>query len=472
MILSSNRENLRPVYFGILFLLILGMIPTVIAEDATYWVSASYTFGNMGKWNESLDASDKAIAIDPNNKLAWSNRAWALHHLAKYNDALEAAEKAIAIDPNYDLAWVNKANALGGLKRYKEELESSEKTILLNPLLSDAWIDKGQALCNLGNCQDALDATDEAIRLKASSSTAWNNRAWILINLKRYQEAIDAADKAISLNPNYVKAWTNKGNALKYLERYQEALVAYNKALTLDPNYEDAQNNKQFIISNYPQDSTNQSVVTLSNTPSTFTPQPTTVSSPGIQDNQGLFLPLIFVILIIIIGLGAFGYNSYKQKPVKPVYLSSEISPIIPSKKIHHDVFISYAQNDKPIADATCAKLESHNIRCWISPRDIPPGENFPKAIIEGIEGSKIMVLIFSTHSNNSQHVIREITSAINKSLILIPLRIEDFIPSKEMEYLISTPHWLDAITPPLEKHLDTLATTINKILSDDKCVS
>ena len=133
-----------------------------------------------------------------------------------------------------------------------------------------------------------------------------------------------------------------------------------------------------------------------------------------------------------------------------------------------HDVFISYAQNDKPIADATCAKLESFNIRCWISPRDVPPGENFPKAIIEGIEGSKIMVLIFSSHSNISQHVIREITSAVNKGLIIIPFRIENILPSKEMEYLISTPHWLDALTPPLEKHLDTLTKTIEKNLTND----
>ena len=37
------------------------------------------------------------------------------------------------------------------------------------------------------------------------------------------------------------------------------------------------------------------------------------------------------------------------------------------------------------------------------------------------------------------------------------------------MEYLIGIPHWLDAITPPLEEHLNTLATTIEKILSTYK---
>ena len=135
----------------------------------------------------------------------------------------------------------------------------------------------------------------------------------------------------------------------------------------------------------------------------------------------------------------------------------------------HHDVFISYAQQDKPIADAVCAKLEAHTIRCWIAPRDIPPGKNFPEAIIEGIEGGKVVVVIFSSYANKSPHVMRELTNAVNKGRIIIPFRIEDVEPSKSMEYLISVPHWLDAVTPPIEKHIDLLAKTIDCIIDTDK---
>ncbi len=38
------------------------------------------------------------------------------------------------------------------------------------------------------------------------------------------------------------------------------------------------------------------------------------------------------------------------------------------------DVFISYSSDDKLIADAICAELESRRIRCWIAPRDALPG--------------------------------------------------------------------------------------------------
>jgi hypothetical protein len=135
----------------------------------------------------------------------------------------------------------------------------------------------------------------------------------------------------------------------------------------------------------------------------------------------------------------------------------------IPS--IAHDVFISYSSRDKPVADAVCADLESRNIRCWIAPRDVLPGTNFPQAIIRAIEGSRIMVLIFSTHSNSSAHVIRELTKAVSKGVIIVPFRIEDVLPSKDMEYLIGVPHWLDAMSPPLEEHIAKLSGTVEQLL-------
>jgi hypothetical protein len=135
----------------------------------------------------------------------------------------------------------------------------------------------------------------------------------------------------------------------------------------------------------------------------------------------------------------------------------------------HHDVFISYAQQDKPLADAVCAKLESRNIRCWIAPRDIPPGKSFPEAIIEGIEDGKVLVVIFSSYANKSPHVTRELTHAVNKGQIIIPFRIDDVVPSKSMEYLIGVPHWLDAVSPPMEKHIERLVATVEHIISPDK---
>lgn len=154
------------------------------------------------------------------------------------------------------------------------------------------------------------------------------------------------------------------------------------------------------------------------------------------------------------------------KTPVSPLQEEKEN----PSRKIvEHDVFISYSSEDKPVADAMCANLESKGIRCWIAPRDVLPGINYQEAIIDAIDESHIMALVFSSHSNNSPHIIRELTEAVSKSVIIIPFRIEDVLPSKSMKYLIGVPHWLDAQTPPLEQHLEKLAETIQLFLNKKK---
>jgi WD40 repeat protein/tetratricopeptide (TPR) repeat protein len=130
-----------------------------------------------------------------------------------------------------------------------------------------------------------------------------------------------------------------------------------------------------------------------------------------------------------------------------------------------YDVFLSYSAKDKPVADAVCATLEQKGFRCWIAPRDIVAGKGWSESIIEGIEQSRLLVLVFSANSNASQQVIREVERAVAKRIPIIPFRVENLAPSKAMEYFISSQHWLDAYTPPLEKHLEHLAQTVHVLL-------
>ena len=130
-----------------------------------------------------------------------------------------------------------------------------------------------------------------------------------------------------------------------------------------------------------------------------------------------------------------------------------------------HDVFISYAAQDEHTADAVCATLEAQRVRCWIAPRDVMPGVSYAEALIDAISESRLMVLVFSSRSNNSPQVMREVERAASKGIAILPFRIEDVAPSKFMEFFLSTPHWLDAFTPPLEKHLGHLAETVKLLL-------
>lgn len=134
-----------------------------------------------------------------------------------------------------------------------------------------------------------------------------------------------------------------------------------------------------------------------------------------------------------------------------------------------HDVFISYAKEDKPAADAVCARLESRGIRCWYAPRDVPPGRSWAEALVDAIAASRVFVLVYTAHANSSPQVIREVERAVHHRLALLSLRLEDTPFSKALEFFVSTPHWLEAMTPPLERHLDALADAVEHILATDR---
>jgi TPR repeat protein len=133
-----------------------------------------------------------------------------------------------------------------------------------------------------------------------------------------------------------------------------------------------------------------------------------------------------------------------------------------------HDVFISYASDDKIVADAVCGMLESHAVRCWIAPRDVLPGVAYGEAIIDAIRGCRIMILVFSSKSNASPHIPKEIERAVSAGVSIIPFRIEDVKPGRSLDYFIGSVHWLDALTPPLENHLERLAQNVQTLLSRD----
>src|SRR5215469_14364386 len=136
------------------------------------------------------------------------------------------------------------------------------------------------------------------------------------------------------------------------------------------------------------------------------------------------------------------------------------------------DAFISYSSADKPTADAACAVLEAAGIRCWVAPRDVSPGREYAAAIIDAIDRCRVTVLIFSSSANDSPQVRREIERAASKGVAIVPVRIEKVMPTKSMEYFLGDIHWLDAMPPPIENHLQQLAVIIKTLLNANAAVA
>ena len=126
-------------------------------------------------------------------------------------------------------------------------------------------------------------------------------------------------------------------------------------------------------------------------------------------------------------------------------------------------VFVSYATADRKRALSVCKAIERRGIACWISCRDVAPGENYQEAIVRSLRRAPAMVLVFSGAANNSDEIKKELSLASRYHVPVMALRIEDVQPSDAFAYELSTRQWIDAFDG-WDKSMDRLARRIGEI--------
>jgi len=126
-----------------------------------------------------------------------------------------------------------------------------------------------------------------------------------------------------------------------------------------------------------------------------------------------------------------------------------------------HDCFISYSHKDSQTAIAIQHLLEQHDIKCWIDFRDATPGIDYAGSIVRAIKSASFFILLLSKNSCDSIHVLNELNSAVNAGAVMLTFRVDESKLNDSMEYYLGRTHWLEALNPPLEKHILKLVDTI-----------
>ena len=122
-------------------------IPSGGTTDSAYdWNEIGTDLMKQEKYEEALNAFDKAIQYDPNYKWAWANQGKALFEMYDYADALIPLNKAIQLDPNYTFAWYYKGNALWQLDRDDDAIDTYRKVIAIDPNYASAHFMLGKVL--------------------------------------------------------------------------------------------------------------------------------------------------------------------------------------------------------------------------------------------------------------------------------------------------------------------------------------
>lgn len=228
---QKNEENSKKI----------NEINELIFSHINNTLTRAHLLSQLGRFEEALDAYEKALELEPDYVLTWNNKGTALMNLNRYEEALMAFNKAIEVDSGHVLAWHNKGVILNELGCSEEALEAYNKVIELDPTDFIAWNDKSTVLVDLKRFREALEAYEKAIELSASNEKnwPWGKKGWILLNLNRYEEALCAFDKLIEFKPGHGWPWGIKGYILWKLNRYEEALVALDKAIEFKTNEPD-----------------------------------------------------------------------------------------------------------------------------------------------------------------------------------------------------------------------------------------
>ena len=129
-----------------------------------------------------------------------------------------------------------------------------------------------------------------------------------------------------------------------------------------------------------------------------------------------------------------------------------------------YDVFISYSSLDQKVAEGVCAYLEQHRIRCFISYRDIPKGVVWASAIVDALDESRMMVVVFSGNFNRSEQVDREIELASEDKKPILTFRISNDTFKGAKKYYLKNLNWIDAFPNP-EECFGNLCENVAKLL-------
>jgi hypothetical protein len=132
------------------------------------------------------------------------------------------------------------------------------------------------------------------------------------------------------------------------------------------------------------------------------------------------------------------------------------------------DIFISFASQDAKTARTICTALEHRGFRCWISTRDIQPGENFQSSIVRAIRGAKVLLLVFTSNSNRSDEMTKELALASQQKLMVVPLRVENVDPSDAFAYEFATRQWIDLFAD-WEQAMNHLCARLSAAIEDDR---
>ena len=102
------------------------------------------------------------------------------------------------------------------------------------------------------------------------------------------------------------------------------------------------------------------------------------------------------------------------------------------------NIFCSYSRRDSDFAERIVNFVSSRGYSVWMDQSGIDGASIWTESIVEAIDESGAVILLVSSHSVNSPHVLKEISLAMEKNKVVFPLVIEKTDLPRTFQYLLA----------------------------------
>ncbi len=156
---------------------------------------------NNSKFSDAIEALEKAVSIDPKNRLVWDRVIICNLELKRPKKALEAMNSILSIDPTEYRVWADKAYLHFLLQEDGEGVEALRNSLKLNPRNYRDWYLLGTIYMTNEKWDESRDAFHNALQLNPSDSAIWYSLAAVNYMLGDFGAALGAAEQATAIDP-------------------------------------------------------------------------------------------------------------------------------------------------------------------------------------------------------------------------------------------------------------------------------
>jgi len=129
-----------------------------------------------GAANATVDDLTSNASKGNETAFDWFMKGMDLYYQERYNESLQAYDRAIDLDPTDYEAWNNRGIDLGIMGRYDEAIASFEQAVALNQSYAEAWYNMGVIYDFKGYTYTAVQAYKMATQINPEYQKAWERR--------------------------------------------------------------------------------------------------------------------------------------------------------------------------------------------------------------------------------------------------------------------------------------------------------